>query len=69
MGLASTLDQVTGTDGQVMSHQCPVKALLQFGSLRLQYHAPHPLPIRMTWTALPITLAGLFWPWGPLGIS
>jgi hypothetical protein len=25
--------------------------------------------IRMTWTALPITSAGLFWPWGPLGMG
>lgn len=26
-----------------------------------------PVAIRMTWTALPMTSAGRFWPWGPLG--
>ena len=28
-----------------------------------------PVAIRMTWTALPITSAGRFWPWGPLGMA
>jgi glyoxylase I family protein len=28
-----------------------------------------PVAIRMTWTALPMISAGLFWPWGPQGMG
>ena len=28
-----------------------------------------PVAMRMTCTALPITSAGRFWPWGPLGMG
>ncbi|MGB8366632.1 MAG: hypothetical protein WCE20_19210 [Rhizomicrobium sp.] len=46
----------------------PLRAY-SFPSLAGVFSSISPVAIRMTWTALPMTSAGRFWPWGPLGIG